>query len=137
MNVLNDCPQGSDQWHATRKRSFCASEAAAALSLSKYTTRDELLRQKATGLTEEVSPAKQRIFDAGHKAEALARPIAEGIAGTEFFPVVATREVEGLPLLASFDGIDMLDEVIWEHKLLNQSLVRQVQAGEVAPCERG
>jgi predicted phage-related endonuclease len=101
--------------------------------MSKYATRDELLRQKATGLAEEVSPAKQRIFDAGHEAEALARPIAEGIAGTEFFPVVATREVDGLPLLASFDGIDVLDDLIWENKLLNQSLVQQVQAGDLEP----
>ena len=125
---LENAPQGSAAWHAARAKHFCASEAAAALGLSKYTSRDELLRQKATGLTEEVSPAKQRLFDAGHQAEALARPIAEGIAGTEFFPVVATREVEGMPMLASFDGIDLLDEVIWEHKLLNDSLVQQVQA---------
>ncbi len=131
--VLTDAPQGSPAWHAARAKHFCASEAAAALGLSKYTTRDELLRQKATGLAEEVSPAKQRLFDAGHQAEALARPIAEGIAGTEFFPVVATREVEGMPLLASFDGIDLLDEVIWEHKLLNDSLVQQVQAGDLEP----
>ena len=130
---LENAPQGSAAWLAARSKHFCASEAAAALGLSKYTTRDELLRQKATGLTEEVSPAKQRIFDAGHEAEALARPIAEGIAGTEFFPVVATREVEGMPLLASFDGIDLLDEVIWEHKLLNDSLVQQVQAGDLDP----
>lgn len=131
--VLTDAPQGSPAWHAARAKHFCASEAAAALGLSKYTTRDELLRQKATGLAEEVSPAKQRLFDAGHQAEALARPIAEGIAGTEFFPVVATREVEGMSLLASFDGIDLLDEVIWEHKLLNESLVQQVQAGDLEP----
>lgn len=130
---LENAPQGSAAWLATRSKHFCASEAAAALGLSKYTTRDELLRQKATGLAEEVSPAKQRIFDAGHQAEALARPIAEGIAGTEFFPVVATREVEGMALLASFDGIDLLDEVIWENKLLNQSLVQQVQAGDLEP----
>ena len=131
--VLTDAPQGSPAWHAARAKHFCASEAAAALGLSKYTTRDELLRQKATGLAEEVSPAKQRLFDAGHQAEALARPIAEGIAGTEFFPVVATREVEGMPLLASFDGIDLLDEVIWENKMPNQSLVQQVQAGDLEP----
>lgn len=130
---LENAPQGSAAWLAARSKHFCASEAAAALGLSKYTTRDELLRQKATGLTEEVSPAKQRIFDAGHEAEALARPIAEGIAGTEFFPVVATREVDGLPLLASFDGIDVLDDLIWENKLLNQSLVQQVQAGDLEP----
>lgn len=131
--VLEGAPQGSAPWHAARAKHFCASEAAAALGLSKYTTRDELLRQKATGLTEEVSPAKQRIFDAGHEAEALARPIAEEIAGTEFYPVVATREVEGMALLASFDGIDILDETIWENKLLNQSLVQQVQAGDLEP----
>lgn len=130
---LENAPQGSAAWLAARAKHFCASEAAAALGMSKYTTRDELLRQKATGLTEEVSPAKQRIFDAGHEAEALARPIAEGIAGTEFFPVVATREVDGLPLLASFDGIDLLDDLIWENKLLNQSLVQQVQAGDLEP----
>lgn len=130
---LENAPQGSAAWLAARAKHFCASEAAAALGMSKYTPRDELLRQKATGLTEEVSPAKQRLFDAGHKAEALARPIAEGIAGTEFFPVVATREVEGMPMLASFDGIDLLDEVIWEHKLLNESLVQQVQAGDLEP----
>ena len=130
---LENAPQGSPSWHAARAKHFCASEAAAALGLSKYTTRDKLLRQKATGLAEEVSPAKQRIFDAGHQAEALARPIAEGIAGTEFFPVVATREVDGMPLLASFDGIDLMDELIWENKLLNQSLVQQVQAGDLEP----
>lgn len=130
---LENAPQGSAAWLAARAKHLCASEAAAALGLSKYTTRDELLRQKATGLTEEVSPAKQRIFDAGHQAEALARPIAEGIAGTEFFPVVATREVDGMPLLASFDGIDLMDELIWENKLLNQSLVQQVQAGDLEP----
>lgn len=131
--VLEGAPQGSAAWHAARARHLCASEAAAALGLSKYTTRDELLRQKATGLTEEVSPSKQRIFDAGHEAEALARPIAEEIAGTEFYPVVAMREVEGMALLASFDGIDLLDEVIWENKLLNQSLVQQVQACDLEP----
>lgn len=130
---LENAPQGSAAWLAARAKHFCASEAAAALGMSKYATRDELLRQKATGMAEEVSPAKQRIFDAGHEAEALARPIAEGIAGTEFFPVVATREVDGLPLLASFDGIDVLDDLIWENKLLNQSLVQQVQAGDLEP----
>ena len=130
---LENAPQGSPAWHAVRAKHFCASEAAAALGLSKYTTRDELLRQKATGITEEVGAAKQRIFDAGHDAEALARPIAVGIAGTELFPVVGTREVDGMALLASFDGIDILDELIWENKLLNQSLLQQVQAGDLEP----
>ena len=133
MQVLSNAPQGSAAWHAARAGRFCASEAAAAMGVSKYTTRDALLHQKATGITEDVGPAKQRIFDAGHAAEAAARPIAEALADVEFFPAVGIAEIEGLPLLASFDGIDILEEVLWETKMLNQSLVAQVQAAELEP----
>lgn len=133
MQVLSNAPQGSAAWHAARAGRFCASEAAAAMGVSKYTTRDALLHQKATGITEDVGPAKQRIFDAGHAAEAAARPIAEALADVEFFPAVGIAEIEGLPLLASFDGIDILDETLWETKMLNQSLAEQVQACSLEP----
>ena len=133
MQVLSNAPQGSAAWHAARAGRFCASEAAAAMGVSKYTTRDALLHQKATGITEDVGPAKQRIFDAGHAAEAAARPIAEALADVEFFPAVGIAEIEGLPLLASFDGIDVLDETLWETKMLNQSLAEQVQACSLEP----
>ena len=133
MITLTDCPQGSPAWHAARANRFGASEAAAAMGLSKYTTRTDLLKQKSTGIAEEVSPAKQRLFDAGHKAEEDARPIAEDIAGMEFFPAVGLLDYEGLPLLASFDGIDILEEVIWENKLHNKKLANQVLAGELEP----
>lgn len=132
MEILN-LVQGSPDWYAARKGCFCASEAAAALGLSKYTSRDELLRQKATGLAEEVSPAKQRLFDAGHAAEAGARAIAEQIADTEFAPLVGTKTIDGMDMLASFDGIDMMGETLWENKLWSQSLVAQVEACELEP----
>lgn len=131
MTPLHNLHQGDAAWHAARAQHFCASEASAAMGASKYTTRDALMHQKATGLTEEVNFAKQRLFDAGHEAEALARPIAERIAGVELSPIVGTLEIEGMKLLASFDGIDLMDEVIWENKLLNASLVEQVKAGEL------
>lgn len=131
MTPLKNAPQGSSAWHAARAQHFCASEASAAMGASKYTTRDALIHQKATGVTEDVTPAKQRLFDAGHEAEALARPIAERIAGVEFSPIVGTQEIDGMKLLASFDGIDLMDEVIWENKLLNASLIQQVKAGEL------
>lgn len=131
MTPLHNLHQGDAAWHAARAQHFCASEASAAMGASKYTTRDALLHQKATGVTEDVTPAKQRLFDAGHEAEALARPIAERIAGVEFSPIVGTLEIDGMKLLASFDGIDLMDEVIWENKLLNASLIQQVKAGEL------
>ena len=69
MITLTDCPQGSQAWHLARATRFCASEAAAAMGVSKYLSRTELLKQKATGIAEEVSAGKQRLFDAGHKSD--------------------------------------------------------------------
>lgn len=132
MEILN-LVQGSPDWYAARKGCFCASEAAAALGLSKYTSRAELLRQKATGIAPDVSPEQRRLFDRGHAAEAAARPLAEAIVGEELAPIVGTLDLDGLPLLASYDGIDMMGEVIWENKLLNQSLVQQIEAGDLEP----
>ena len=132
MEILN-LVQSSPDWYAARAKHFCASEAAAAMGVSKYQTRDELLHQKHTGLAPEVDAAKQRLFDAGHAAEAGARAIAEQIADTEFAPLVGVETINGMPLLASFDGIDMMGETQWENKLWSQSLVAQVEAGELEP----
>ena len=99
------------------------------LGLSKYMSRQELLRQKATGYTPEVDSAKQRLFDKGHEAEAAARPIVEEIIGDELFPVTGSLEVDGLPLLASFDGLTMSEDIVWENKLFNASLVNDIESG--------
>ncbi len=103
------------------------------LGVSKYTSRTELLTQKKTGITAEVDPGKQRLFDAGHQAEAAARPLAEEIIGQDLYPMVAVREVNGLPLLASFDGIVMDESVVWETKLWNDSLAQACRVGDLEP----
>ena len=135
MNITNriahDCAQGSAEWLALRAKHYTASEAPAMLGVSKYQTRSALLRAKATGLAAEIDPATQRRFDDGHAAEAAARPIVEGIIGQELFPVTMTADVDGLPLLASMDGLTMLGETGWETKLLNQDLRAAVEAGEL------
>ena len=123
--------QGSPAWHAARARHFCASEAPAMLGVSKYMTRSELLAQKKTGITQEVDAGKQRLFDAGHASEAKARPIAEGIIGQDLFPMVGVREVDGLPLLASLDGIVMDESLVWETKLWNESLAQACVEGDL------
>jgi len=125
--------QGSPAWHAARANHFCASEAPAMMGVSKYMTRSELLTFKKTGIAAEVDAAKQRLFDAGHESEAKTRPIAEGILGQDLFPMVGTREVDGLPLLASLDGIVMDDTIIWENKLWNEELAKACEAGELEP----
>lgn len=125
--------QNSPAWHAARAAYFCASEAPAMLGVSKFQTRTELLTQKKTGITDEVDAGKQRLFDAGHQAEAAARPLAEEIIGQDLYPMVAVREVNGLPLLASFDGIVMDESVVWETKLWNESLAQACRSGDLEP----
>ena len=125
--------QGSQEWLAARAKYFTASEAPAMMGASKYTTRSELLRQKATGIAEEVDAGKQRLFDRGHAAEAAARPIVEAIIGESLYPVTGTLEVDGLPLLSSFDGLSAMDDIAWETKLWNASLADAVRAGQLEP----
>jgi putative phage-type endonuclease len=130
MKVLN-VTQGSPEWLAIRATTYNASELSAAAGKSKYMTRDELLQQKKTGIAAEVDGAKQALFDRGHASEAAARPFAEEIIGEELSPTTGMIEIDGLKLLASFDGITFGDDFIFEHKLHSESLAAAVRAGEL------
>ena len=127
--ITHDCAQGSEAWHALRAKHYTASEASAMLGVSKYQTRADLIKRKATGLTEEIDAGTQRRFDAGHEAEAAARSIVESHLGDDLYPITMTADVNGLPLLASMDGLTMLGDIGWETKLLNQALRADVEAG--------
>lgn len=126
---IHEVAQGSEEWQKIRAEHFTASEAPAMMGASKYMTREKLMRQKALGDSEEISEHQQRLFDRGHAAEAAARYILEQRMGEELYPIVAS---EG-KLLASVDGANMLCDTLFEHKLLNQELAIQVQAGVLDP----
>lgn len=126
---IHNVAQGSAEWLALRAQYRTASEAPAMMGASKYQTRTDLLAAKKTGITPDVTPSQQFIFDKGHATEALARPLTEALIGEELYPIVAT---EG-NLLASMDGATMLGETLFEHKLWNESVVAQVKAGDLAP----
>lgn len=115
-----DLKQGTPEWHAHRLAHFNASDAPAMMGCSPYETRDELVRRLATGITPEVSPQLQSVYNAGHRAEKLARPVAERIMGEELFPVTAVAD-DG-PYSASMDGITMGEDKAFEHKALNDVL---------------
>lgn len=119
MKVIEGLVQGSAEWHAHRLNHFNASDAPAMMGCSPYKTRAQLVKEVATGLTEEVDAQTQRLFDDGHRTEALARPhIAEPLVGEDLFPVVATNGA----LSASFDGLTMDDRTGFECKRLNKRL---------------
>ncbi|MEX3629209.1 MAG: YqaJ viral recombinase family protein [Burkholderia sp.] len=116
--ITHNLQQGTPEWHAFRAAHFTASDAPAMMGESPYKARNELLREKATGVSAEVDSATQRRFDDGHRFEALARPLAEEIIGAELYPVVGS---EG-KLAASFDGLTMLEDICFEHKTLNDDI---------------
>lgn len=132
MNVI-PVVSNTPEWMEIRALHDTASEAPAAHGKSKFTSRTDLMRQKATGLTPEVGGAKQSLFNRGHSAEASARSLAEAILGGELYPVTATLTIEGIALLASLDGATMDEEIIWEHKLFSESLAADVRAGTLDP----
>lgn len=125
--------QGSEEWARHRATALNASDAPAMMGASKYRSRADLIRERATGITPEVDVATQRLFDRGHAAEAAARQYVEARIGEDLYPVILSREVDGLRLSASLDGQTMDGSLIWEHKLFSESLVAQVLAGELEP----
>lgn len=130
---IHNLVQGSPEWLSYRAQHFNASDAPVMLGCSPYKTRAELLRELHTGLAAAVDDATQRVFDAGHRAEALARPLAEEIIGEELYPITGS---EGR-LSASFDGLTMDESTAWEHKMLNDTLraaFRQIET--IAPMHR-
>jgi predicted phage-related endonuclease len=126
--VIHDVLQGTGPWLRLREGRLTASEAPAMFGVSKYVTRAELLRRKHTGIQEEHSGATLGKFAAGHAAEAKARPLSEEIAGGELFPVTVSLDIDGLPLLASLDGLSLDESVAWESKLWNEELAEHVRA---------
>ena len=133
MNIgdrtTHDVQQGTGDWLRLRESFATASEAPAALGVSRYVTRAELLRRKHSGVTPEPDAATLGRFAAGHAAEAKARPLAENIVGGELYPVTMTAVAEGIALLASLDGLDLIGDICWETKLWNEELAAAVRQG--------
>lgn len=131
--TIHNVQQGTQDWLKLRQSHDTASEAPAALGKSKYQTRSALLKQKSTGLTDEVDGAKQALFDLGHAAEESAREIAEEIIGEDLFPITATLMVDGINLLASLDGATYSRKIIWEHKLYSALILPGIETGNIDP----
>ncbi len=128
MEILKLVP-GSKEWLKRRRKHYSASNAPVMMGEEKYISRLQL-KNHYKGWISEVDEFTQKIFDKGHAAEDSARPI---VGLNEFLTlevVVAIETVEGLDLLASYDGAELdgcLIEISWEHKLYNQDLYENVR----------
>jgi predicted phage-related endonuclease len=125
-----DLVQGTAEWLAERLKNNTASEAPMMMGVSKHISRTKLLDSKK-GWTTEVDEYLQKIFDAGHKSEAMARPLAAKIANSEFYPVVGL--LENTRFMASFDGLTMMEDIVYEHKLYNKVLAENVLNCVIGP----
>ncbi|MBS9780923.1 MAG: YqaJ viral recombinase family protein [Gammaproteobacteria bacterium] len=119
MKTIN-LTQGTTEWLDWRKTVFTASDAPAMMDVSKYKSRKELIKEKATGISKPITPELQAIFDEGHTTEDLARPIIENEIGQTLYNVVAVSDTHP-HIAASFDGITMDDSTIFEHKVYRDS----------------
>ena len=126
----HDLQQGSPEWLAYRAKHFNASDAPAMMGVSPYKTRAALLREMHTGVAAQVDAGTQKRFDAGHRLEALARPLAEEFIGQELYPVTGS---EG-KLSASFDGLTLDETIGFEHKHLNAELKTIFASGTDDEC---
>jgi len=116
--ITHNLIQGTPEWHEHRATHFNASDAPAVMGCSSYKTRNQLIKEVATGLKPEVDAATQRRFDDGHRFEALARPLADDIIGEDVYPVTGSLGKYS----ASFDGLTMGEDIGFEHKSLNDTL---------------
>ena len=126
------------EWEQARSNYRCASDAPVIMGVSPFKTRTEFLTEKKLGTKKEFSSyVQEKILDSGHRIEALAMPFAEGFIGMAhgslqpetLYPVVG---VEG-DYWASFDGITLAEDIVWECKTLNKDNIEQVKSGQLSP----
>ena len=131
MKIL-DLVQGSEEWKKARLDFYCASEAPAMNDASKFMSRNQLLDLKKGAKPAPVSAFTEKLWADGHRHEDEARDHLEMTMCESLPPVVGTIEIEGLKLLASFDGLSDSNQ-IWEHKSWNETLAENVRNKVLEP----
>lgn len=138
MNIVT-LIQGSNEWHQFRRDHYPASEAPAVMGCSRFDPKTpEALAKVRLGLVKkEVSDYQQRLFDEGHAMEHAALTLVEQhlLDGEPLSPMVGISDDDyGLrkKLSASFDGIDMSEKIIFEHKMWNHAVAEMVKTGNLS-----
>ena len=134
MEILN-LIQGSEEWKAARLDFLCASEAPPMMGESKFMSRGQLLDLKKGWQSNPVSSFKAKLYENGHASEDAGREILEIEECEEYPPVVGFLKIDGLELLASYDGLEAGIEggTPWEHKEWNAVLSENVRNSVFEP----
>ena len=122
-----DLIQGSPEWRAERQKQPTASNVPAILGISPYKTKLQYFEELTIGASEEVSDAKQKLFDIGHNAEAKGREYIEGHYGAAF-PAMVVLSIQCPDLLASLDGFNEQHNVIFEAKYVGRDVITKMRS---------
>lgn len=125
--------QGSSEWLAHRRTVRNASDAPAMMGASPYVSRADLVRQRATGIEREIDAPTQARFDRGHEVEPALRALAEKIIGEDLYPVTGVAD-DGY-MGASFDGVTLGEDIIFEAKQHNTEKRACMYRGEIPPAD--
>lgn len=125
--------QGSSEWLAHRRTVRNASDAPAMMGASPYVSRADLIRQRATGIEREIDAPTQARFDRGHEVEPALRALAEKIIGEDLYPVTGVAD-DGY-MGASFDGVTLGEDIIFEAKQHNTEKRACMYRGEIPPAD--
>ena len=130
---IHDVVQGSQEWKDLRFKFDLktASNAPVMMGESPHASRNSLLENAF--YKRESGDIYQPVADEGHRTEAMAREALELETLCDFPPLVASREVDGVDLLASFDGLCEENATLMEHKQWNEELAKMVRSGELPP----
>tara|TARA_B100000795_G_scaffold195015_1_gene149220 strand:- start:257 stop:1099 length:843 start_codon:yes stop_codon:yes gene_type:complete len=108
--------QNTDQWLQHRVGKLTASSAPAIMGVG-YKSRKEAMEDfLQISKPPEHSDKMKALFQRGHDTEAVARPLIEKEFNEVLAPITGVRYVDGMPLLASFDGLSFDFKLVWEHK---------------------
>lgn len=126
-----DLVQGTLKWLDARYDKLTASQAPILFDLSPYSTRLQLFEEKIMR-TEKSEKGKELLFQRGHDAEAKGRLWVKEKMNIDFKPtVVVSTEVPDL--LASLDGFEEKEGIIFEAKYMGRENFEKVKKGKVPP----
>lgn len=106
--------QGSEAWLDERKKYCVASQAAAAMGCGRFTPRNP---EELVALWKgEIKITRTKAMAHGIRNEPKARALCEWMLSEVFQPASFSKEVDGVPLWASLDGVTLDREVMVEIK---------------------
>lgn len=124
--------QGSPEWLAHRRTTRNASDASVMMGAFPTFSRREFVKLTATGFEREHSDYVQKfVLDRGHEVEPALRALAEKIIGEDLYPVTGVSD-DGY-LGASFDGVTLAEDVIFEAKQPSADKITLVEKDEIPP----